>query len=170
QAKSQPRPLFWLGFGIGNKAKKPVQEGEDGAAHRMGRKRTKRKGDTDAACKKDAAAARRIDEAAASQDRQGGMYSVDVRVFPTAMPTKLGWPGSRASAHGDDEGTSHDQRELRGASESLGGIASPCEAGGGKPERTAKADCVESGGGRDPANEVASQAGAQECAAWMQQQ
>ncbi|KAJ7833526.1 hypothetical protein B0H14DRAFT_3142577 [Mycena olivaceomarginata] len=46
----------------------------------------------------------------------GGMYSVDVRVFPTAMPTKLGWPGSRASAHGDDEGTSHDQRELRGAS------------------------------------------------------
>ncbi|KAJ7802826.1 hypothetical protein B0H14DRAFT_3154817 [Mycena olivaceomarginata] len=46
---------------------------------------------------------------------------------------------------------------------SLGGIASPCEAGGGKPERTAKADCVESGGSRDPANEVASQAGAQEC-------
>jgi hypothetical protein len=46
---------------------------------------------------------------------------------------------------------------------SLGGIASPCEVGGGKPERTAKADFVESGGGRDPANEVASQAGAQEC-------
>jgi hypothetical protein len=48
--------------------------------------------------------------------RVGGMYSVDVRVFPTAMPTKLGWPGSRASAHGDDEGTSHDRREMRGAS------------------------------------------------------
>ncbi|KAJ7860551.1 hypothetical protein B0H14DRAFT_2576514 [Mycena olivaceomarginata] len=82
--KANPGHYFGLALALVTQPKKPVQEGEDGAAHHMGRKHTKRKcmqrrqasvmhrvraegTQTPHACKKDAAAARRIDEAAASQ-------------------------------------------------------------------------------------------------------